>query len=175
VATSTEEFEMIDWRQLLARIEVDDKDIVLSYLVVYSRFEYALKRSGYVRREQNGVSADWECFIRNIRHLFDQRRTADLATAVIYLLENPPQAQTLDENDHLKFANHPSAARGSVPLRLYHCARIVRNNLFHGGKYPDAPRSDTARDSKLLRYCHTVLEEFLLHDATVRDIFEETA
>lgn len=167
---------MIDWRQLLKRLEVDDKDIVFSYMVVYSRFEYALKRSPkYVYRKGNGVSADWVRFIEDIKPLFDQERTNDLATAVTYLLENPPQVQTLDENKHLKFVDHPSTYQGAVALRLYNCVRIVRNNLFHGGKYPDAPRSDTARDSKLLRYCHIVLEEFLSHDQTVRDIFEETA
>ena len=166
---------MIDWQSLLEKLEIENKDIVFSYFVVYSRFEYALKRSDCIKKSRSGVSADWEKFIKNIKSLFDQNRTNDLSVAVSYLLENPPEIQEIDQACQLIFVPHITTTQGPIPLRLYHCTRIVRNNLFHGGKYHDGPRKDMARDSELLRYCHIILQEFLYLDKALKGVFEETA
>ena len=47
--------------------------------------------------------------------------------------------------------------------------RTVRNNLFHGGKYPDGPVEEVARNRDLLRAGCRVLEECMkLHKDLAR-------
>jgi len=165
---------MIDWKLLLNNLGVEDREIVFTYLFLFSRFEYALKKCKYTHRENNGVSANWECFIKNVKEDFNKDRTEELSDSVTCLLDNPPQAQILDENGNLVFKRHVSTDQGPVPLRLYNCLRIVRNNLFHGGKYPGNPVSDTARDKKLLQCCITILNDFIQLDSSINFAFLET-
>jgi hypothetical protein len=37
----------------------------------------------------------------------------------------------------------------------------VRNNVFHGGKFPDEPIAEPLRDEQLIRDCPAVLESLL--------------
>lgn len=164
---------MLDWSSLLKQLRVDDRDIVFGYMVVYSRFEYSLKRSGYVRRDGNSVSANWERYIKDIERTFGTESSTQVKEAIDYLLNHPPQSQVLSDQQQLTFQSHSSTLNGSIPLRLYHCARIVRNNLFHGGKYPSNPVSDVARDRMLLLHCHTVLEHFLYCNQELGSFFYE--
>jgi hypothetical protein len=149
--------------QILAQLQVEQPSVVFDFFIVYSRFEYALKRAGYIIELRNGVRADWPCFISDIRDNFDQNRTAELRKAAQYLLENPTEAQVVNQRGELRFEPHPDTSTGPIPLRLYHCVRIARNNLFHGGKFPfpDGPHEDVARDTRLLKSGLIVLEEFL--------------
>jgi len=39
--------------------------------------------------------------------------------------------------------------------------RIVRNNVFHGGKFPDGPIVEPLRDEALIRDCLAVFERLL--------------
>jgi hypothetical protein len=57
---------------------------------------------------------------------------------------------------------------------LLRLVRDVRNNLFHGGKYPEEPVSgQSLRNSKLLQACLTILEKYLSLNADVKCFFEE--
>jgi hypothetical protein len=40
--------------------------------------------------------------------------------------------------------------------------RTVRNNVFHGGKFPDGMITDPLRDEQLIRDCLGVLNALLL-------------
>jgi len=66
----------------------------------------------------------------------------------------------------------PSEREEEFLVRL---VRTIRNNLFHGGKfpYPDGPVQDVARDRELINSALVVLKEALaLHpdlDATFRE------
>lgn len=61
----------------------------------------------------------------------------------------------------------------SYVLRL---VRIVRNNLFHGGKYPApvGPLEEVGRNSLLLEASITVLKQCLRLSPELRAVFEET-
>lgn len=49
--------------------------------------------------------------------------------------------------------------------------KIVRNNLFHGGKYPYTPLPEPARDTQLLESSRIVLETCAQWDDKVRRYF----
>ncbi|HLH07822.1 MAG TPA: hypothetical protein VKW78_11340 [Terriglobales bacterium] len=51
--------------------------------------------------------------------------------------------------------------------------RCVRNNLFHGGKFPSIPISDPSRDRDLLLSSMVILNAALDLDSTVRKAFEQ--
>ncbi|HNT86793.1 MAG TPA: hypothetical protein PKL84_02915, partial [Candidatus Hydrogenedentes bacterium] len=55
-------------------------------------------------------------------------------------------------------------------LRL---VRTARNNLFHGGKYPDGPIDEVARDKAILRAALGVLDGcYRLHPGVARWVRE---
>jgi hypothetical protein len=61
---------------------------------------------------------------------------------------------------------------------LLRLVRDVRNNLFHGGKYP-APTGpvdgEVLRNSKLLKACLTILDRCQSLHADVSRVFEEAS
>jgi len=151
----------------------ENRQIIFSYLAYYSRMEYALKKCDYIL--ENKVLADWERFIKETKGDFNKNRSDELSSAIDFLFDNPPDTQELDENSKLIFKKHKSTINGSEPLMLYHCLRIVRNNLFHGGKYPGNPMSEVSRDIFLIKSCTIVLVEFIKLRVKVYEAFIETA
>jgi hypothetical protein len=62
---------------------------------------------------------------------------------------------------------------------LLRLVRDVRNNLFHGGKYPESQGGpidgNTLRNKRLLQACLTILDTCRSLDAKVGDLFAEAA
>jgi len=54
---------------------------------------------------------------------------------------------------------------------LLGCIRIVRNNLFHGGKFPLAPVQEPARNPLLLHHALVIIYACLPLDAEVNAYF----
>lgn len=162
----------MDIDHLLEQLLIEDERLVFTFFVVYSRFEYSLKKLGYVQERENGLEIQAECFIAEIRDEFDPERTDELEDAVSYLLDRPTDIQTLNENGNLDFEEHPSTEEGHpVALRVYHSIRIARNNLFHGGKFKDGEVQDPGRDEDLLRSSLAVLKEFIRLNSRLQNTF----
>ncbi|OKH53896.1 hypothetical protein NIES2101_09090 [Calothrix sp. HK-06] len=86
-------------------------------------------------------------------------------TAVDYLIKNPSKKQILS-GDALSWSQTPSWTQEEPLLKcLLTMIRRVRNNLFHGGKFPGAPVKDPTRDQLLLEYSICILVECLCLDA----------
>jgi len=137
-----------------------DGDLVRDFFVFFARFEYALKREGMLRGNLKKAEADWDCYAKRVRHLFEPATSPPMKTSVDYLLENSPQKQIV-LGGKLQFAavnKDVSESKASYILRL---VRRVRNNLFHGGKFPESggPIAETSRDQSLLHHALTILEE----------------
>ena len=62
-----------------------------------------------------------------------------------------------------------------LPKWLLVMARCVRNNLFHGGKFPLIRISDPSRDRDLLLSAIIILRRTLAMDAAVEAIFSDLA
>ncbi len=133
------------------------EDLVLDFFYVFSRFEYALKRTGFAKKQgRDGVAADWDAFAIEI-----ENRGPDLEkvlTAGRYILKSPPNKQILEGRE---LSWKPARPTQSPIQDLLIYVRRVRNNLFHGGKYPAGPEPDTARDEDLLRASIAVLDAVL--------------
>jgi hypothetical protein len=162
---------------LIQSLTGDDSELVLQFFATFSRFEYALKRAGFVRSDwYNNASADWQRFARKKGNaLLDDITDRKFVEARSFLLREPPQKQVVIAADRsLRWqANTKRSEEGDAEY-LLRLVRDVRNNLFHGGKYPNqAVSGRRLRNSMLLEACLTILEKCLSLDADVKHFFED--
>jgi hypothetical protein len=138
----------------------------ISFFVVFSRFEYALKRARYLRGK-NKAEADWNRLAGELGQAFLTR--VQLSGEATTFLEKPPKKQVVRDG-LLDWKMMPSieSAHG---LLLAVCR--VRNNLFHGGKYGSGPAPEISRDEKLLTEAIRVLEMALDARPELRAMFSE--
>jgi len=121
------------------------------FFAVISRFEYAMKESGYLYVNRFGRAApDWERFAADAPGLVHATPGSELSQAIDFLNREPPQVQT---GEHQWQA---VPLRGAAPISTaLDAAQRVRNNLFHGGKH--TPHSPPGRDEALVRAALTLL------------------
>ena len=145
-----------------------DGNLVRNFFVFFARFEYALKREGVLKGDDKSAGVDWDCYAKRVRGLFEPTTSSSMTHSLGWLLKNPPQKQVV-LNGQLRFApvtKDESESEASYILRL---VRTVRNNLFHGGKFPEpcGPIAETSRDQHLLRAAMNVLQECARDDAPI--------
>jgi hypothetical protein len=152
-----------------------DRDLVCQFFAFFFRFEYSLKRSHFLKGGDK-AEPNWDTYANTLRGKFSAVQDQGFQAAVAFLLAEPPKTQVVSGND-LGWKDTVQGAgehKESYVLRL---VRAVRNNLFHGGKYPYSfrPTNDAARDRRLLEAAISVLKQCLVLSETVRAKFEEEA
>jgi hypothetical protein len=154
---------------------VEDKDLIFRFFAVFSRFEYALKRRGFLKKKEQ-AEADWDSYAEQLRGQFATVKALVLKTACDYLTSKPPKKQIVNGNS-LEWKATVRGNNESIESYVLRLVRMVRNNLFHGGKYPYpvGPMSDPGRDRRLIESALAVLEACLRLSPNVRQAFEEAA
>ena len=152
---------------------VENPELVFQFFIVFSRFEYALKRSGFLRPKEP-AEADWEGYAKGLRGKFAAVGKPAFQDACEYLKREPPRKQIIDHGA-LGWKNTVQGEEESEECYLLRLVRTVRNNLFHGGKYPVpvGPVLDATRNRHLIESCLTVLQECLRLSPNVKHAFEE--
>lgn len=138
------------------------------FFKIFSRFEFALKESGFLPEKDGRALANWNAFAGALTmDFFDDVVRSGRADT---LLHNPPKRQ-ISRNRSLSF--EPTEAPKNTQ-QLLEAICMVRNNLFHGGKSgdPDADYSDPHRNEKLIAESQWVLELALERHNDVRFAFE---
>jgi hypothetical protein len=158
---------------LINDLNIENKDILLEFLVAYARFEYALKKLDYLNLSNGDAKANWEKFISENKDKFDPSKNKELEDAVRFLLDFPAKRQIVKDKQ-LVFETHPETRKGPDICRLYHCIRIVRNNLFHGGKFSHGPEPELSRNKALIENSLIVLNDFLQLDKELRSVYWKT-
>lgn len=159
---------MSNYNKLFRQLRVDKK-MVADFFIIFSRFEYTLKRAGFATGDDGKVSANWGRFASVLKEHFDSTRTPELQEAVRYLDSHPPKKQILD-NGVLSWRD---SVRNNDPqlIWLVRLIRTVRNNMFHGGKFPHFPVQDPSRNERLLHSSLVVQYECIeLADAHCPDV-----
>jgi len=162
------------WHALWKKLKIHDPYLVADFFIVFSRFEYALKRSGYLRRDTDDALPDWHAFgakDENKRR-FNSDTSAELKQAVEYLVTHPPEKQIRTSRDSFKYERKPLGGQRGLHETVLAIKRI-RNNLFHGGKFPDGHVEDPARDTNLLHNSLAVLDHIIELDDRVKNAFWE--
>ena len=144
------------------------RDLICEFFAVFSRFEFTLKESGFMCVNRNGHAApDWRGFAASAVASLNVDAGSDLAHAIDYLNNDPPQVQVSAQG----WSRLP--LRGSTAIeRAIDAIQRVRNNLFHGGKH--TPHSPNGRDEKLVRLSLLVLNACLMQDENLRITYEQT-
>ncbi len=155
---------------VMRQLSETDRDRVLRFFVLFARFEYALKRTRFLRDTER-AQPDWNSFTAAATGKLHAGPETELARAIDYLTEHPPLQQRV-VTGRLEWL--PAQARGgSVEARLVEHVKAVRNNLFHGGKFPTAPIKELARDRALLDASITVLEALAILEQDVAQRISE--
>lgn len=120
-----------DW---IKQNQIHDK--VRDFFVLFSRFEYAMKRAEFVIGDKNNVYVDWKRFGQEYNQAFEdlenKREQARLKRATDRLLQNPPRKLVyLDNRLCWRDIQPQNACRLNQLLEI---VRRVRNILFHGEK-----------------------------------------
>src|SRR5437867_9427946 len=129
------------------------RELTLEFLATFARFEFALKKAGYAQGDNSKVSPDWDSFARDVAKL-SAAVLAPVINACQYLQQHPPKKQVL-QNGALHWVERQGTS-GSAIVDVLLSVRTVRNNVFHGGKFPDGMITDPLRDEQLILDCLAV-------------------
>ena len=95
-----------------------------------------------------------------------------MTAAVEYFKSRPPGKQTQQEGELGWTPQSPYHGEKLLPWLLV-AVRRVRNNLFHGGKFPGLRISDPSRGRELISNAIVILDACLILDPSVRRKFLE--
>ena len=161
----------------VVRCMINDREVVLDFFATFSRVEYSLKRSGFLRRgREDRAEPDWPSYAETLSGRLTSVESSEFHQARAWLTNHPPKMQVI-RSGGLGWDSLPRRKSDTGERYLLRLVQTVRNNLFHGGKYPypDGPVLDVARDRQLLEYSITVLDTCLDLSPRVRAAFEEAA
>ena len=151
-----------------------ENDLVFRFLAVFSRFECALKRAHFLKNTRH-AKPDWDKYANELRGFFANVADEDFQKAVEFLRSRPPQTQVVDERGELSWEATSTAQEEHCENYVLLLVRVVRNNLFHGGKYSTGVIEDTARNEALLEASITILRHCRTLNHDVHRAFEDVA
>lgn len=145
-----------------------DRDLVFRFFWKFSVFECAMKREGFLMHQEGPAQADWTKFGEAVRNRFAEVRAEGFLEAILTLKRASPRQQVVNGGrlGWKEVAKRGGESEESYVLRL---VKTARNNLFHGGKYPDGPIDEVAHDKAVLEAALKVLEGcYELHPGMAR-------
>ena len=144
------------------------RSLAYDFFFWFSRFEYALKESRFLKYPNVGDRAEpgWNRFISEWK---DRYRLSRAGQALI--AANPRrQVVTAGELDFQDLGFDPRASELEQVVRY---AQAVRNNLFHGGKHGSAYWNDPERTRTLLATTIAVLDDLAFQTGMSADYRSE--
>jgi hypothetical protein len=151
-----------------------EKETAIEFFAVFSRFECALKCNECIKRKNNDVRAEpnWDDYAK----YFEKPEKKDIKkkieeAAKIYLWKEPPEKQIV-ENGKIKWVTAPTNEKSTIS-NTFDLIKIVRNNLFHGGKYEFGQDAlfTKRRDEDLVQACLKILYICLTDENLVTEAF----
>jgi len=158
-----------------------DRNLLLTFFLTFSRFEYALKACGFFKRPNSQTDnplraleaqPDWDRFAISLRSAFQPNRTEPLKRACEFISDSPPWKQVI-VNGAVAWETPVRPVQESEIEFLLRMVRCVRNNLFHGGKHNIEVHENTERTTMLLRSALVILEECLALAPQIKHAFNE--
>lgn len=143
-------------------------DLCSDFLILYSRFEYALKSAGYLQPGERAM-ASLQDFAATISGSFDRYESEDLDEAVNYIINEPPRV--LVQTDSVLSWN-VSVIDNDLVFQLVEYVRRVRNSLMHGAKYY-GDIHEGSRNWQLIFSSMIIIDNWIGIDETVKIAFKE--
>jgi len=151
------------------------RELILEFFWRFSVFECALKREGFLKSDRYGNAApDWEEFGKNVVGKFAHVTVPRFVDALDELATLAPRRQVV-RGDVLEWKAITKQAGDTDECYLLDLLKTARNNLFHGGKYPDGSIDEIAHDRAILRAGIVILDGLCEIHEGVRRWTEEAA
>lgn len=141
-----------------------NRELTCEFFAVFSRFEFALKESGFVREARGLIEPAWRRYAEDLAKVLIVERGSPVDEAINYLCTEPPLFQVGAQ----RWEHRPLHGESKFEQAI-DAAKQVRNNLFHGGKH--TPHSPPGRDNKLVESSLVVLYACLAADEKTRDVY----
>ena len=155
-----------------------DGDLLLTFFLTFSAFEYSLKSSGLFKRHRieppkyPNAEPDWDSFAVSLRGSFDAKVSSQLEEACEYFSDSPPNHQVLTSTGIAWETPVRTCSETEIEF-LLRMIRCVRNNLFHGAKFNAGVHEDAERTRLLLQHSLTVLQACLDLAPAVNAIYQD--
>ena len=135
-----------------------DKELVYKFFWSFSVFECALKREGFLKSQgpNKYATADWGEFGKAISGKFCEVTIDDFQES-LQVLESASPKQQIVRNGELAWKTIFKGKKENREQYALRLLKTVRNNLFHGGKYPDGMVESIERNKIILHAALTVL------------------
>jgi hypothetical protein len=151
-----------------------DRNLAWHFFVFFSRFEYALKRDPrYLMPGTGDALPNWDRFASDHAASFNASSPHAVVTAVAFFKASPPRKQLRGGGNMSWSEPIQHNERDPLLIWLLRVIRVVRNNLFHGGKFPMLQVSDPSRDRELITNAIVILDACLKLDISVKREFND--
>lgn len=139
-------------------IKSENHLLIINFFIYFSRFEYAMKRSSYGKLKWNLQywDADWHKLSQELlsNKIFSNFTRNNVSEIVL----SPPKRMDSQNN----FETNSSSRN------IIDSVKIVRNNLFHGGKFHWWPNEiESERNIKLINESLAILK-LIIEDQDLR-------
>ena len=138
------------------------------FLILYSRFEYALKKAGYLQPGVKALASLLE-FANTISASFNRNESEALDEAVNYILNDPPRVLV---QNHGVLSWSASLVEDYLVNQLVEYIRRVRNNLMHGAKYYGDIKVGS-RNWQLIYSSMIIVDNWIGLDEALKSAFDE--
>lgn len=118
----------------------------------FGAMEYALKRSGFLRKNREVAEADWDLFAKSLgTAFFEQVVEQGIANT---LVNDPPRRLLAN----MQWSPQTTIPMTNVAQLIVNGVCRVRNSYLHGEKFTGGPDGQWERDAELVAEAHAVLK-----------------
>ncbi len=144
-------------------IPLNDQSLYFDFFVVFSRFEYALKRADWIHNHAEKLEVNWDLAAKEIEEECPALAST-LRNEHRYMFDSPPEKQTIN-------GFVCSKVKDDTDLRaLLRSISTVRNNLFHGGKWGG---TDHSRNRELISCALEITQKIVRADRRLNEPFHD--
>ncbi len=131
------------------------QEAAFDFFYWFSRFEFCLKEHSYLKSNDPGKKAEpnWDKFVKRHRNAYAPTPGARA------LINARPKQQVIAANPGLGWKELQFEANEYDLQKVTLLLRLVRNNLFHGGKHGERNWDDPETTLRLMQQCRVVLDE----------------
>ena len=142
-------------------------ELCLNFLILFSRFEFAIREFENFRQNKAIAQASLEKYVASISKSFDSNQSEELLGAVNFILQDPPKV-LMNSNNQLIWVN--DVVGGSIEIQLLEYIRRIRNSLMHGGKFYGQITTN-ARNWRLIESSMLIIEKWIDLNDDVKECF----
>lgn len=157
------------------------KDDIFTFFCIFSRFEFALKESGFLANK-NHAEANWGSFVNTYKGQFSVSNEAKKSFWYLTDADTRPNKQkvikTIEDGHEVlstQWEQFNMDAGAPDLQKVTDAIKVVRNNLFHGGKYGDKTWNDVNRTSLLVKSSVIMILELVNLNEYLQAYFEDFA